>query len=112
MAKRTVLFLAANPCDTDPRALDREAHAIRAELSGSFRWEFVVEEMANAQIGIGFMLLWDVGLLAPRTQRLTLARFEQRLADPPYRRSPCRRRPRAIRSGWCKSFRSGSNAVF
>ncbi len=29
--------------------------------SGSFRWDFVVEEMAERQIGIGFMLLWDVG---------------------------------------------------
>lgn len=29
--------------------------------SGSYRWEFVVEEMASAQIGVGFMLLWDVG---------------------------------------------------
>jgi hypothetical protein len=34
----------------------------RARLhSGKFRWDFVVEEMACAQIGIGFMLLWDVG---------------------------------------------------
>jgi hypothetical protein len=34
----------------------------RARLhSGRFRWDFVVEEMARAQIGIGFMLLWDVG---------------------------------------------------
>ncbi len=30
--------------------------------SGKFRWDFVVEEMANAQIGIGFMLVWDLGL--------------------------------------------------
>ncbi len=30
--------------------------------SGRFRWDFVVEEMGNAQIGIGFMLLWDSGL--------------------------------------------------
>jgi hypothetical protein len=29
--------------------------------SGAFRWEFVVDEMAGAQIGIGFLLLWDVG---------------------------------------------------
>jgi hypothetical protein len=29
--------------------------------SGSFRWDFVVEEMARAQIGIGFLLLWNVG---------------------------------------------------
>ncbi len=29
--------------------------------SGRFQWDFVVEEMANAQIGIGFMLLWDIG---------------------------------------------------
>jgi hypothetical protein len=34
----------------------------RARLhSGNFRWDFVVEEMACAQIGIGFMLLWNVG---------------------------------------------------
>jgi hypothetical protein len=26
-----------------------------------FRWDFVVDEMACAQIGVGFMLLWDVG---------------------------------------------------
>ena len=30
--------------------------------SGNHRWDFVVEEMARAQIGVGFMLLWDVGL--------------------------------------------------
>ena len=29
--------------------------------SGRFRWDFVVEEMADAQIGVGFMLLWDTG---------------------------------------------------
>jgi hypothetical protein len=29
--------------------------------SGKFQWDFVVEEMANRQIGIGFMLLWDIG---------------------------------------------------
>lgn len=34
----------------------------RAHLhSGTFRWDFIVEEMARAQIGVGFMLLWDVG---------------------------------------------------
>jgi hypothetical protein len=34
----------------------------RARLhSGRFRWDFVIEEMAGAQIGIGFMLLWDIG---------------------------------------------------
>lgn len=29
--------------------------------SGTFRFDFVVDEMAGAQIGVGFMLLWDVG---------------------------------------------------
>lgn len=29
--------------------------------SGHFRWDFIVDEMATAQIGIGFMLLWNVG---------------------------------------------------
>jgi hypothetical protein len=29
--------------------------------SGSFRWDFVVERMGKCQIGVGFMLLWDVG---------------------------------------------------
>lgn len=29
--------------------------------SGKFQLNFVVEEMASAQIGVGFMLLWDVG---------------------------------------------------
>ena len=34
----------------------------RAHLhSGNFRWDFVVEEMASRQIGVGFMLLWDIG---------------------------------------------------
>ena len=34
----------------------------RARLhSGRFRWDFVIDEMAGAQIGIGFMLLWDIG---------------------------------------------------
>ncbi len=35
MAKHTILFLAANPTGTDPRALDREARSIRAELKHS-----------------------------------------------------------------------------
>ena len=44
MAKRTVLFLAANPCGTDPRALDLEAHSIRAELRRSgYRDRFQLE---------------------------------------------------------------------
>ena len=29
--------------------------------SGKFQWDFLVEEMATAQIGIGFMLLWNIG---------------------------------------------------
>jgi hypothetical protein len=29
--------------------------------SGRFRWDFTVDEMASRQIGVGFMLLWDVG---------------------------------------------------
>lgn len=29
--------------------------------SGSFRWDFVVERMGRAQIGLGFLLQWDVG---------------------------------------------------
>ena len=29
--------------------------------SGRFRWDFKIEEMAEAQIGVGFMILWDVG---------------------------------------------------
>jgi hypothetical protein len=34
----------------------------RARLhSGNFRWDFVIDELAGAQLGIGFMLLWDVG---------------------------------------------------
>lgn len=34
----------------------------RSQLhSGRYRWDFVIEEMAHAQIGIGFMLQWDVG---------------------------------------------------
>jgi hypothetical protein len=28
---------------------------------GKFQWDFVIDEMACAQIGIGFMLLWDIG---------------------------------------------------
>jgi formylglycine-generating enzyme required for sulfatase activity len=35
MKKHTILFLAANPSGTDPRALDREARAIRVELERS-----------------------------------------------------------------------------
>jgi hypothetical protein len=39
--KHTILFLAANPLGTDPRALDREARAIQAELERSgFRDRF------------------------------------------------------------------------
>jgi len=29
--------------------------------SGKYRWDFVVDEMACAQIGLGFMLQWDIG---------------------------------------------------
>jgi hypothetical protein len=35
MKKQTILFLAANPSGTDPRALDREARAIQTELERS-----------------------------------------------------------------------------
>ena len=35
MTKHTILFLAANPSGTNPRALDREARSIRAELRRS-----------------------------------------------------------------------------
>src|ERR1041384_3016648 len=35
MKKHVILFLAANPRDTDRLALDREAHAIHAELERS-----------------------------------------------------------------------------
>jgi hypothetical protein len=39
--KHTILFLAANPLGTDPRALDREARAIQVELERSgFRHRF------------------------------------------------------------------------
>jgi hypothetical protein len=35
----------------------------RAKLhSGRFRFDFEIEEMAEAQIGVGFMLVWDAGL--------------------------------------------------
>lgn len=30
--------------------------------SGRFRFDFVIEEMAEAQIGVGLMLVWDAGL--------------------------------------------------
>lgn len=34
----------------------------RAHLhSGRFLWDFVIDELAGAQLGIGFMLLWDIG---------------------------------------------------
>jgi hypothetical protein len=34
----------------------------RARLhSGQFRWDFVINELAGAQLGIGFLLLWDIG---------------------------------------------------
>ncbi len=35
MTKHTILFLAANPLGTDRLVLDREAHAIQAELERS-----------------------------------------------------------------------------
>ena len=38
---------------------------IRSEAhlhSGIFEWDFVVEEMASGQIGLGFLLQWDQGL--------------------------------------------------
>lgn len=31
--------------------------------SGTFVWDFKIEEMSSAQIGIGFMLSWEMGLL-------------------------------------------------
>ena len=34
----------------------------RAQLhSGSFQWDFIIDEMAGGQIGIGFLLQWDIG---------------------------------------------------
>src|SRR3977135_2824456 len=49
-AKRTVLFLAANACGTDPRALDREARSIRVELKRSgYRDRFLLETRGGAQ---------------------------------------------------------------
>src|SRR5204862_1720758 len=50
MTKHTILFLAANPGGTDPRALDREARSIRAELKRSGyrdRFEFVTRWAAE-----------------------------------------------------------------
>jgi hypothetical protein len=38
--------------------VESEAHL----HGGIFTWDFLVEEMAEAQIGLGFMLLWDQGL--------------------------------------------------
>jgi hypothetical protein len=38
---------------------------IRSEAhlhSGTFSWDFVIEEMASNQIGVGFLLQWDQGL--------------------------------------------------
>src|ERR1041384_4807137 len=29
--------------------------------SACVQWDFVIEELASAQIGIGFMLLWNIG---------------------------------------------------
>ena len=29
--------------------------------SGRFRWDFVIDELAGTQLGVGFMLLWDIG---------------------------------------------------
>jgi hypothetical protein len=44
MTKRTILFMTANPSGTDPRALDREARSIRAELKRSgYRERFEFE---------------------------------------------------------------------
>ena len=37
--------------------------ATRARFhSGAFKWDFIVDEMQRAQIGVGFMLQWDQGL--------------------------------------------------
>jgi hypothetical protein len=34
----------------------------RARLhSGRYRWDFVVDELAGAQLGVGFMLQWEIG---------------------------------------------------
>ncbi len=50
MTKHTILFLAANPRGTDWRALDQEAHAIRAELRRSgYRDRFEFETRWAAQ---------------------------------------------------------------
>src|SRR6185295_1852105 len=50
MAKRTVLFLAANPSGTYPRALDLEAHSVRAELKRSgYRDRFQLETRGAVQ---------------------------------------------------------------
>jgi hypothetical protein len=54
-----------------PRKPENDKHyppawvPIRSEAhlhSGTFAWDFVIDELAGRQIGVGFMLQWDQGL--------------------------------------------------
>jgi hypothetical protein len=47
--KHTILFLAANPADTDRLELDREAHDIHDELSGRESLEVRLDAHAGAR---------------------------------------------------------------
>lgn len=60
-AGRTIEWAPRKPSDKDHRPAWVPA-STRARLhSGRFRWDFEIAELAGAQLGIGFMLLWDIG---------------------------------------------------
>ena len=88
MTKHTILFLAANPSGTDPRALDREARAIQVELERSgFRDRF---ELVTRWAAEPLDLLRELRKLRPTVVHFTghgtpVATGEHRSAPAPHR---------------------------
>jgi len=60
--EQTVEWIPNNPKFKGKYAAAYVPALTRSQLhSGRYSWDFVIEEMAHAQIGIGFMLQWDIG---------------------------------------------------
>jgi hypothetical protein len=56
---RTVTWAPGSTTGHPPAWIPIETEA--RLFGGAFEWDFVVEEMAAGQIGVGFMLAWDIG---------------------------------------------------
>ena len=97
MAKRTVLFLAANPCGTDRRALDLEAHSIRAEIKRSgYRDRFQGAVTADGRRGDG-----------PRWEERQVALFRGKHAPPSRCATGCAVEPEGTAALWSTARDAG-----